>query len=54
MLEHLGENEAATQVEQAAVRTLGRLAGEGKAMAGEAMGYTTQQVGDMVVEALGS
>jgi 3-isopropylmalate dehydrogenase len=54
MLEHLGENEAAAQVEQAAVRTLGRLAGEGKAMAGEAMGYTTQQVGDMVAEALGA
>ena len=48
MLEHLGEGEAAARVEDAAVRTLGRL----KAMAGEAMGYTTQQVGDMVAEAL--
>ena len=54
MLEHLGETEAAQRVEQAAVGTLGRLAQEGKGMAGEAMGYTTQQVGDLVVEALGS
>jgi 3-isopropylmalate dehydrogenase len=54
MLEHLGETEAAQRVEQAAVGTLGRLAKEGKGTAGEAMGYTTQQVGDMVVEALGS
>lgn len=54
MLEHLGEAEAAAKVEQAAVATLGRLAKEGKGMAGEAMGYSTQQVGDMVVEALGS
>ena len=52
MLEHLGEAEAAAKVEKAAVATLGRLANEGKGMAGEAMGYTTQQVGDMVVEAL--
>ncbi|MEX2556961.1 MAG: 3-isopropylmalate dehydrogenase [Actinomycetota bacterium] len=52
MLEHLGEAEAAAKVEKAAVATLGRLAKEGKGMAGEAMGYTTQQVGDMVVEAL--
>ena len=52
MLEHLGENEAAKRVEQAAVATLGRLAKEGKGTAGEAMGYTTQQVGDLVVEAL--
>ena len=50
MLEHLGENEAAHQVEQAAVAMLGRLGGT----AGEAMGHTTQQVGDMVAEALGS
>jgi 3-isopropylmalate dehydrogenase len=50
MLEHLGEAEAAARVEDAAVATLGRL----KGMAGEAMGYTTQQVGDMVVEALGA
>jgi len=54
MLEHLGEAEAAAKVETAAVATLGRLAKEGKGMAGEAMGYTTQQVGDMVVEALGT
>ena len=54
MLEHLGEAEAAARVEQAAVTTLGRLAEEGKGMAGEAMGYSTQQVGDMVVEALGA
>jgi len=50
MLEHLGETDAAQRVEQAAVGTLGKLGGT----AGEAMGYTTQQVGDMVVEALGS
>jgi 3-isopropylmalate dehydrogenase len=50
MLEHLGETEAAARVEKAAVRTLGRLNG----MAGEAMGYTTQQVGDLVVEELGA
>ena len=50
MLEHLGETETAQRVEQAAVGTLGKLGGT----AGEAMGYTTQQVGDMVVEALGS
>ena len=50
MLEHLGEAEAATQVEQAAVATLGKLGGT----AGEAMGFTTQQVGDMVAEALRS
>jgi len=48
MLEHLGETEAAQRVEQAAVATLGKLGGT----AGEAMGYTTQQVGDLVVEAL--
>ena len=48
MLEHLGESEAAQRVEQAAVATLGKLGGT----AGEAMGYTTQQVGDMVAEAL--
>jgi 3-isopropylmalate dehydrogenase len=54
MLEHLGETEAAQRVEKAAVGTLGRLAAEGKAMAGEAMGYTTQQVGDLVVGSLGS
>ncbi|MGH2794391.1 MAG: 3-isopropylmalate dehydrogenase [Actinomycetota bacterium] len=53
MLEDLGESEVAMKVEQAAVATLGRLANEGKGMAGEAMGYTTQQVGDMVVETLG-
>jgi 3-isopropylmalate dehydrogenase len=50
MLEHLGEAEVAQRVEQAAVGTLGKLGGT----AGEAMGFTTQQVGDMVVEALGS
>jgi len=49
MLEHLGESEAAQRVEQAAVWTLGKLGGT----AGEAMGYTTQQVGDMVAESLG-
>jgi 3-isopropylmalate dehydrogenase len=49
MLEHLGESEAAQRVEKAAVATLGKL----KGTAGEAMGYTTQQVGDLVVEALG-
>jgi 3-isopropylmalate dehydrogenase len=54
MLEHLGEAEAAAKVEKAAVATLGRLAKEGKGMAGEAMGYSTQQVGDMVVEELGA
>jgi 3-isopropylmalate dehydrogenase len=50
MLEHLGESEAAQRVEKAAVATLGKLRGT----AGEAMGYTTQQVGDLVVEALGN
>ena len=50
MLEHLGEAEIAQRVEQAAVGTLGKLGGT----AGEAMGFTTQQVGDMVVETLGS
>ena len=54
MLEHLGEAEAALRVDKAAVATLGRLAKEGKGMAGEAMGYSTQQVGDLVVEALGA
>jgi 3-isopropylmalate dehydrogenase len=54
MLEHLGESEAAQRVEQAAVATLGTLAEVGMGTAGEAMGYTTQQVGDMVAEALGS
>jgi 3-isopropylmalate dehydrogenase len=54
MLEHLGEAEAAQRVEQAAVATLGKLAEAGMPTAGEAMGYTTQQVGDLVVEALGN
>ena len=48
MLQHLGENEASQRVEEAAVQSLGRLGGT----AGEAMGFTTQQVGDMVAEAL--
>ena len=52
MLEHLGESEAAQKVEQAAVATLGKVAKVGMGTAGEAMGYTTQQVGDLVVEAL--
>lgn len=48
MLDHLGEPEAAVRVEDAAVRTLGKL----RATSGEAMGFTTQEIGDMVAEAV--
>ena len=48
MLEHLGEPEAARRVEGAAMQALGRL----KATAGPDMGATTDEIGDMVAEAI--
>lgn len=48
MLDHLGEGEAVERVEEAAVRTLGKL----RATKGDAMGYSTSEIGDMVAEAL--
>jgi 3-isopropylmalate dehydrogenase len=48
LLDHLGEADAARRVEEAAIGTLGKLRG----MAGEHMGYTTAEIGDMVAEAI--
>lgn len=49
-LAHLGEGEAATAVERAAVHVIGQL----PALANPAMGKSTAQVGDAVLEALES
>jgi 3-isopropylmalate dehydrogenase len=48
LLAYVGEPDAARRVEDAAVRTLGKLRGT----AGESMGYTTSEIGDMVAEAI--
>jgi 3-isopropylmalate dehydrogenase len=48
MLEHLGEPEAAAKVERAALAALGRL----KATAGPDMGFTTDEIGDLVAEGI--
>lgn len=46
MLEVLGEENAAMSVENAIIKTVGKL----KSMSAGKMGYTTQEVGDMVAE----
>ncbi len=48
MLETLGETEAASAVEQSAVRTIARM----KSMNAGQMGYTTSAIGDMVAEGI--
>jgi len=48
MLEHLGERDAAGRVEQAALGALTRL----KATAGPDMGFTTDEIGDLVAEGI--
>ncbi len=45
MLKHLGENEAADNIEQATRETIKKM----KSMLVGKMGYTTGEVGDMVV-----
>lgn len=49
MLDHLGENKAAQRVENAIVQVLSQHL---KSMAAGEMGYTTQEVGDLVVKYL--
>ncbi len=46
LLEHLGERDAAARVHQAALQALGKLTTTG----GPDMGYSTDQIGDMVAE----
>jgi len=48
MLEQLGETEAAQAVERSAVSAIGRM----KSMAAGQMGYSTSEVGDLVVKGL--
>ena len=48
LLDHLGEQEAAQRVERAALQVLGKLPATG----GPDMGVNTDQIGDMVAEAL--
>jgi 3-isopropylmalate dehydrogenase len=48
LLDHLGEPDAARRVEDAALRALGKL----RATAGPDMGYSTDEIGDLVAEAL--
>jgi 3-isopropylmalate dehydrogenase len=48
MLDHLGHQDIASRIEEAATRTLSKL----RAMAGKDMGYTTSEIGDMVAEAV--
>jgi 3-isopropylmalate dehydrogenase len=48
MLEHLGEADASSRVEDAALRSLTKL----RAPAGAEMGFTTDEIGDMVAEAI--
>ena len=50
LLEHLGEPRAAQQVEQAVMRVTPKL----KSLAAGQMGYSTSEVGDLVVKALGN
>ncbi len=50
MLDHLGEQKAATRVEEAVKQVTGTKL---KSLAAGKMGYTTSEVGDLVVEALG-
>lgn len=46
MLEHLGEKEAADLVEQAIIKVVAQL----KSLSAGKMGYTTTEVGDLVVK----
>ena len=48
MLEHLGEADAARRVEDAALQALTKL----RAMGGPEMGYSTDEIGDLVAEAI--
>jgi 3-isopropylmalate dehydrogenase len=48
LLDHLGEADAAARVERAALGALGRL----RATAGPEMGFSTEEIGDMVAEAI--
>jgi len=48
MLDHLGEAEASRRVEEAALRALAKLRGT----AGPDMGFTTDEIGDLVAEAI--
>ncbi len=50
MLEHLGETEAANLVEQAIINVVGQL----KSLSAGKMGYTTTEVGDLVVKQIKS
>ena len=50
MLEHVGERAAAQRIEQAVMRVTPKL----KSLAAGQMGYSTSEVGDLVVKALGS
>jgi 3-isopropylmalate dehydrogenase len=49
MLEQLGHSEAANAVERSVVAVIGKM----KSMAAGKMGYSTSQIGDMVVDVLG-
>ena len=51
MLEHLGEAQAARDIEQAVMRVTGTKL---KSLAAGKMGYSTSEVGDLVVQALSS
>ena len=48
MLDHLGEADASRRVEEAALRALSKLRGT----AGAEMGFTTDEIGDLVAEAI--
>ncbi|HJT36890.1 MAG TPA: 3-isopropylmalate dehydrogenase [Actinomycetota bacterium] len=48
MLDHLGESDASRRVEEAALRALTKLRGT----AGPDMGFTTDEIGDLVAEAI--
>jgi 3-isopropylmalate dehydrogenase len=47
MLEHLGEEKAASQIEQAIMKVVQR---DVKSLTAGKMGYTTSEVGDLVVK----
>ena len=48
MLDHLGELAPSRRVEEAALRALSKLRGT----AGSEMGFTTDEIGDLVAEAI--
>ncbi len=51
MLEHLGERQAAAEIEQAVMRVTGTKL---KSLGAGKMGYSTSEVGDLVVTFLGA